>query len=348
MTNATIDNKVGNEAVVLWQYDKAYSLIALIGKFGEDAGIWKKGDLGRFNYLAKVTTEDFWDFVRDYVMPLREHEDETLDKLILTVWGRILGLSWPTYKEGGETVEISHDFFRRIIRGRFFLLNMAAATANYNKYLDIVFPFEDRMAIRADKEHSTDYAKVGEFVEESGKTISWTIEEADDGFIATFSGYDESKWTMPPMTLMGETPPLEFLAEVKSAGEPSVSYGYVNCSKRIGTPCCAVDGGTSMWNGSEQGEIDDSKFMSMSFTVPANASDEELAIIRQSPGLIYVYPAGIRYEGGYADDSKVIGFNGQDLKNMANGFAWADENEKNGGILAGTDKAQFPQNERES
>lgn len=261
MTNATIDNKVGNEAVVLWQYDKAYNMIALIGKFGEDAGIWKKGDLGRFNYLAKVTTEDFWDFVRDYVMPLREHEDETLDKLILTVWGRILGLSWPTYDEGGETVEISHDFFRRIIRGRFFLLNMAATTANYNKYLNIVFPFED-------------------------------------------------------------TP------------------------ERTGTPCHTVDGGTSMWNGSEHGEIDDSKFMSMSFTVPANASDEELAIIRQSPDLIYVYPAGIRYEGGYADYSKVIGFNGQDLKNMANGFAWADENEKNGGILAGTDKAQFPQNER--
>ena len=268
MTNAAIDNKVGNEAVVLWQYDKAYNLIALIGKFGEDVGIrvdgdpiWKNGKLGRFNYLAKVTTEDFWNFVRDYVMPLREHEDKTLDKLILTVWGRILGLSWPTYEEGGRTVEISHDFFRRIIRGRFFLLSMAATTANYNKYLNIVFPFED-------------------------------------------------------------TP------------------------ERTGTPCHTVDGGTSMWHGSEQGEIDDSKFMSMSFTVPANASDEELAIIRQSPDLIYVYPAGIRYEGGYADDSKVIGFNGQDLKNMANGFAWADENEKNGGILAGTDKAQFPQNER--
>lgn len=276
MTNATIDNKVGNEAVVLWQYDKAYNLIALIGKFGEDAGIWKKGNLGRFNYLAKVTTEDFWDFVRDYVMPLHEHEDETLDKLILTVWGRILGLSWPTYEKGGRTVEISHDFFRRIIRGRFFLLNMAATTANYNKYLGIVFPKEE--------------------IDEEAKK------------------------------------------EAEEQGEVYLS-GPRNYVK---------DGGTSMPDEDGRETINNSKFMSMEFSMPdgVKEGDEEWEIIKQNPNLIYIYPAGIRYEGGFKPDSKVIGFNGQDLKNMANGFAWADENEKNGGILAGTDKAQFPQNER--
>lgn len=276
MTNATIDNKVGNEAVVLWQYDKAYNLIALIGKFGEDAGIWKKGDLGRFNYLAKVTTEDFWDFVRDYVMPLRKHEDETLDKLILTVWGRILGLSWPTYEEGGRTIEISHDFFRRIIRGRFFLLNMAATAANYNKYLGIVFPKEE--------------------IDEEAKK------------------------------------------EAEEQGEVYLS-GPRNYVK---------DGGTSMPDEYGRETINNSKFMSMEFSMPdgVKEGDEEWEIIKQNPNLIYIYPAGIRYEGGFEPDSKVIGFNGQDLKNMANGFAWADENEKNGGILAGTDKAQFPQNER--
>lgn len=276
MTNATIDNKVGNEAVVLWQYDKAYNLIALIGKFGEDAGIWKKGNLGRFNYLAKVTTEDFWDFVRDYVMPLHEHEDETLDKLILTVWGRILGLSWPTYEKGGRTVEISHDFFRRIIRGRFFLLNMAATTANYNKYLGIVFPKEE--------------------IDEEAKK------------------------------------------EAEEQGEVYLS-GPRNYVK---------DGGTSMPDEDGRKTINNSKFMSMEFSMPdgVKEGDEEWEIIKQNPNLIYIYPAGIRYEGGFKPDSKVIGFTGQDLKNMANGFAWADENEKNGGILAGTDKAQFPQNER--
>ena len=94
--------------------------------------------------------------------------------------------------------------------------------------------------------------------------------------------------------------------------------------------------------------INNSKFMSMEFSMPdgVKEGDEEWEIIKQNPNLIYIYPAGIRYEGENADASKVIGFNGQDLKNMANGFAWADENEKNGGILAGTDKAQFPQNER--
>ena len=276
MTNATIDNKVGNEAVVLWQYDKAYNLIALIGKFGEDAGIWKKGDLGRFNYLAKVTTDDFWDFVRDYVMPLRKHEDETLDKLILTVWGRILGLSWPTYEEGGRTIEISHDFFRRIIRGRFFLLNMAATAANYNKYLGIVFPKEE--------------------IDEEAKK------------------------------------------EAEEQGEVYLS-GPRNYVK---------DGGTSMPDEYGRETINNSKFMSMEFSMPdgVKEGDEEWEIIKQNPNLIYIYPAGIRYEGGNDDASKVIGFNGQDLKNMANGFAWADENEKNGGILAGTDKAQFPRNER--
>lgn len=276
MTNATIDNKVGNEAVVLWQYDKAYNLIALIGKFGEDAGIWKKGDLGRFNYLAKVTTEDFWDFVRDYVMPLREHEDETMDKLILTVWGRILGLSWPTYEEGGRTVAISHDFFRRIIRGRFFLLNMAATTANYNKYLGIVFPKEE--------------------IDEEAKK------------------------------------------EAEEQGEVYLS-GPRNYVK---------DGGTSMPDENGRETINNSKFMSMEFSMPdgVKEGDEEWEIIKQNPNLIYIYPAGIRYEGGNADASKVIGFDGQDLRNMANGFAWAEENEKNGGILAGTDKAQFPKNER--
>lgn len=340
MTNAVLLNKVDNAEVVLWQYDKAYNLIALIGKFGEAYRDWDVGDLGQFNKLAKAATQDLWDFVRDYLLPLNEHIDDDMDEFALTVWGRILGLSWPTYKdESKSTKRISNDFFRRILKGRFFLLNMPPTAANYNKYLNIVFPFSDSKKVMTYEPHCTDVEKVNEFVDETKDTINWAITGSSGLYTIVFSGYDTSKWSIPNATYGGGEPN-GFVANIMSADE-AVSYGYIYCTSRTGTPCHVIDGGTSMPNETGRTSIDNTKFMSMGFSRPTGASEEELAIINQNPDLIYIYPAGIRYDGGYADSAKVIGFTGQALNNFADGFAWADD-DANGGIFAGTDKANFP------
>lgn len=170
MTNPILSNAVENKGVVLWQYDHAYNLIALIDGF---------------NKIATATVTQFWDYFRDGVFNIM-----TADTFGLNVLGRLMGLPRPTYtsgapqdittpaalaraagvpdatsfsevidalssqgitesstvqdaveavQRGGSDTAISDDFFRRLLLGRFFLFGMSPTVPNYNKYLNIIY-----------------------------------------------------------------------------------------------------------------------------------------------------------------------------------------------------------------
>lgn len=111
----------------------------------------------------------------------------------------------------------------------------------------------------------------------------------------------------------------------------------------------------------DNGTGDDvTKFVSMSFNGPTAANlyaegashAEEVALVEQHHDIVYIYPAGIRYAG---DDGKnvrsdVIGFNGQSLRNFANGIEWAadDTQYPKGGIISGTTNGNYEKTEVDS
>ena len=90
----------------------------------------------------------------------------------------------------------------------------------------------------------------------------------------------------------------------------------------------------------------DNQDMSMSYTFPTEATGDEAYLYFQHYDLIFPFPVGIRYAGGFWNADRVLGFQGQGLKNMAyhdNVMVWADEtvDGEDGGIFAGTDKANY-------
>lgn len=86
MTNPILSNAVENKGVILWQYDHAYNLIALIDGF---------------NKIATDTVTQFWDYFRDGVFNIM-----TADEFGLNVLGRLMGLPRPTVLlPGGDSSE---------------------------------------------------------------------------------------------------------------------------------------------------------------------------------------------------------------------------------------------------
>lgn len=119
MTNPTLSNYVGNPTVILWQYDKALNLVALINKWNE---------------FAKASCEDFWNYFGNKVLPI-----EQADTYGLNVWGNLLGIPRPKITVDGESTKISDDLYRRLLKARFFFYMEPPTTKNYNIYLAILF-----------------------------------------------------------------------------------------------------------------------------------------------------------------------------------------------------------------
>lgn len=92
--------------------------------------------------------------------------------------------------------------------------------------------------------------------------------------------------------------------------------------------------------------------MTMGFSFPIDATDEEALTIFQHYDTLYPFPAGIRYPGEFIDDELVIGLNtdatgetgdNQNYKNFVDGLVLAesDEGNPNGGIFSTTDRANY-------
>lgn len=168
MTNPRLNNYLGNEEVILWQYDKAVNLINVIKKW---------------NGWAKASCEDFWNYFGNRMLPI-----DQADTYGLNVWGNLLGIPRPTIKialglDGGadyvtvptvgnddsssdsesdefdeygynsegyrvslvdekknlKIVTIKNDLYRGLLKGRYFLMCHTPTVPNYNRYLSLVF-----------------------------------------------------------------------------------------------------------------------------------------------------------------------------------------------------------------
>lgn len=91
--------------------------------------------------------------------------------------------------------------------------------------------------------------------------------------------------------------------------------------------------------------------MSMGFSFPTDATEEEAYTIFQHYDVLFPFPAGIRYPGEFIDDELVIGMNltngdkptGQNYKNFVDGLVLAEDisDNANGGIFSTTDHANY-------
>ena len=134
MKIAELSNSVSSTAAILWQYDHAPNLIALIKKW---------------NGLAKLIVEDFWDYFADRVFKIDKFDandgnEPCADEFGLAVWGNLLGMPRPKVlaTENNTTVErpIDTELYRRLLLAHFFILHVPATAANFNEYLRIAFP----------------------------------------------------------------------------------------------------------------------------------------------------------------------------------------------------------------
>ena len=116
-------------------------------------------------------------------------------------------------------------------------------------------------------------------------------------------------------------------------GEPNVDNDGNELSSTYSTRCIALD----------------FQNMTMGFSFPTEATDEEAYLILQHYDMVYPFPAGIRYAGEFVYDDIVIGLNkdqtiGQDYKAFVDGLVLADDdsgNYPNGGIFSTTDRANY-------
>lgn len=121
MTNHIIDNTLKNlNKTVLWQYDKAYRLLAILKHF-------------QMTYHIAVTR--FWDFWLNRVLSI-----DSCNDLGASVWGLFLGVPRPTVKDsdGGEHL-VATSVYRRLLKGAFYLMKASGSFESILGYLEIVF-----------------------------------------------------------------------------------------------------------------------------------------------------------------------------------------------------------------
>ena len=173
MKTVTIDNSINVLAAILWQYDKAPNLIAL---------------LGAMNDFATLSTKNFWDYYASSVFNIKN-----ADSFGLSVWGSIIGIARPSVTINGVIAPISDGFYRRILLGKFFLYNSNYSMADLNMYLKIVFG--NRVTVTDGLDMSINYVASG------------TLTDEESALLATNSGliyeYPAGVKSNSPATLAG-------------------------------------------------------------------------------------------------------------------------------------------------
>lgn len=116
-----IDNSIDDEMrrVITWQYDNATNLIGLI--------LIVKN-------LYESAIKIPWDLFRQSIFNI-----EDANNFALSIWGINLGLKRPNYVNGGETIPISDDYFRRILLGRMMLTASNYSMKDIAMFLNIVY-----------------------------------------------------------------------------------------------------------------------------------------------------------------------------------------------------------------
>jgi len=307
MTNPILSNDISNSRVITWQYDKAINLISLITKWNEWAG---------------VAVRDFWDNMMYNVMTCR------------IVYPKAKGM----WREG-----VNYTVGKLVCFGD-------SATEDYKCY-------------RCKTQH------ISEDANKPPNPSYWEVEEYDSLGLALFGnilGIQRPRITMEDGTkkyisddlyyrllrsrfyMLYKSPTItnynKFLHILFPGKKPDGSIDPIkNRNRVVSFGDCDFQDYTAEGSGKT---IEGARgSMSMGFTFPADATDEEAMLIFQHYDICYPFPAAIRSNCSFMQTDLIIGLNdessGQDYRNFADGFAKVSDAAKNGGILSSTDNANY-------
>lgn len=137
MKVATIDNSIFSDLcrTITWQYDQASNLIGIIMAYYQGS-IPQPGIIKGF---FDQSTNQFWtNFATSF------GNIETADDFGLSIWGKILNCPRVTIKKNlsvgiTEDTILPKELYRKLLRGRFRMLNTNASVEAYCDYIDFVF-----------------------------------------------------------------------------------------------------------------------------------------------------------------------------------------------------------------
>lgn len=125
MKNAVTDNSINVDEVILWQYDHAPTLIALIRSLTR---------------LATAASTDLWNYILVSVANI-----DTASTFGLAVWCAILGVKMPDYSKLPSDLQAQlspediYEVLRKILKAKAYLYNVNASVPSYNRYLSLIF-----------------------------------------------------------------------------------------------------------------------------------------------------------------------------------------------------------------
>lgn len=120
MKTANYNYRQDLSKVILWQYDDAERLKALVA--GEQA------------FMDEAVTK-FWADFDANIFKL-----STCNTFGLELWGRLLGVARPTYIEDHVTYEYSDEQYRLVLQARIYLLTFDGSICALNKFFKMLFP----------------------------------------------------------------------------------------------------------------------------------------------------------------------------------------------------------------
>lgn len=120
-TVANFDFHCNLDPVILWQYQEAEKLKALVAS--------------QQSFLDTAIQQLWNDFNRDFL------NIQTCGSAGLSMWGQLLQVPRPTYEnEAGEIVDFSDDQYRLVLRARIYLLTFDGSVKALNQFFKILFP----------------------------------------------------------------------------------------------------------------------------------------------------------------------------------------------------------------
>lgn len=106
--------------VILWQYDEAEKLKAIVDNQ---------------QYFMDANVEGLFDYLKHNVFDLAN-----ADSIGLSIWGALLGVPRPTYVEDGETKTFTDEQYKLLLRARIYLLTFDGSARAVNEFFHMLFP----------------------------------------------------------------------------------------------------------------------------------------------------------------------------------------------------------------
>lgn len=122
------DFSIDLKKCILWQYDKAQKLSALI--------------LAKENWYERNVTNFIKNFAKDVL------DINTANDFGLSVWGKLLGLDRTVVFIGGTAHYLTTEQYRFLLKGQIMKFNMQyVSVPEINKYLRVIFNEEDNSQV---------------------------------------------------------------------------------------------------------------------------------------------------------------------------------------------------------